>query len=151
MQSQLHQQPADGSKPSGRPYDTLSGIAVRGRRRRHPAPTNGEGLLGLASPAGRWCLTTGEPGRLPAVDCRTARRVTPGYPQRRNYFAGWTGPNTYAVVSARREVLPEDNGAGPTPGEIAECTLPSGRCTRVVGLADVGSVVVATGADDLGG
>ncbi len=97
-------------------------------------------------------MTTGEPGPLPVVDCRTARRVTPDYPGRKNFFAGWTGPSTYAVVSADREVLPVDGGGGPTPGQISECTLPAGACRPVVRLADVRTVVVGIGDNSqLGG
>ena len=134
----------DGPPPPSTAYDAMVGHES-GTDDDGTLSDSGDGLVGLGSPDGRWCLTTGEPGGLPAVDCRTARRATPAYPARKNYFAGWTGPNSYAVVSSRREVVPPDNGTGPIPGQIVECTVPAGGCRLVVRLADARTVVTAVG------
>ena len=134
----------DGPPPPGHPYDAMVG-RESGTDDDGTLSDTGEGLLGLGSPNGRWCLTTGDPGRLPVVDCRTARRVTPAYPGRKSYFAGWTGPDSYAVVSSAREVLPPEPTSRPTPGTIVECTLPSGACRLVARSGDVRTMVNAVG------
>lgn len=133
----------DGPPPPGHPYDAMVGQEAGTEEDGTLSYTGG--ALGLESPNGRWCLTTGDPGRLPVVDCRTARRVTPTYPGTKTYIAGWTGSDSYAVVATRRAIVPADYDDVRNPGQIAECTLPAGTCRIVVRMPDVRTVVTAVG------
>ena len=56
----------DGSEePIGHPYDSLTGLEDEATSTGHLVPTK-DGLTGFRSPSTTWCLTDGQPGRLPS-------------------------------------------------------------------------------------
>lgn len=139
-----------GEQPFGRPYDAMVGLRSGMLDDGRLSPI-GEGTVGFASPDQRWCFTPDFDGHLPAVDCRTAKPVTPTYPGRMVTFGGWHDTDSFFVLARSRlpgdaepAVPPKDDA----PGVIARCTLPAGNCQQVARVARTADVVFATGSKD---
>ena len=137
--------------PVGRPWDSLvglrSGMLPDGRL----APDD-LGPPGFASPDRRWCLTTGHPGRLPVVDCRTGARSTPTYPDRRVSFGGWRDADTFYVLAVPGLPRAGDRSAPDrSTGVMASCDLPGGQCRTLRQVTGTESFVWATGEETFPG
>ena len=139
------------AEPVGHPWDSLvglrSGMLPDGRL----APDD-LGPSGFASPDRRWCLTTGNPGRLPVVDCRTGAKSTPTYPDRRVSFGGWWDADTFYVLAVPRLPRGEDTSATDrSTGVLASCDLPGGQCRVLRKVTATESIVWATGDETFPG
>lgn len=60
----------------GHPYDGLTGLLNTTDENGEDLIPTKDGLTGFRSPSTRWCLTDGQPGRLPVTSCRSRTEVT---------------------------------------------------------------------------
>ena len=137
------------SRITSHPGDSLTGQSA-GTIDDPEVPTRG-GLAGFRSQNRRWCVTTGQVGRLWVDDCRTRRDTTPSYPTRAVFFGGWQGDDRLYVLTRRNWRLnPVSVTPDRTSGVIASCTLPAGRCRSIVTVKRTYTVVFATGVPAYG-